>query len=91
MDFLAGFKRTNYCGEPRMSDVGKTLSVCGWVQRRRNLGSLIFIDLRDRTGIFQLAFDDSTARDVFDKAFSVRSEYVITATGTVRERSSKNH
>jgi len=90
MDNLIGFKRTCYCGEPRMADVGKTLSVCGWVQRRRDLGSLIFIDLRDRTGILQLAFDDSTAREVFDRAFSVRSEYVLAATGTVRERSSKN-
>ncbi len=91
MESLFGFKRTNYCGEPRMSDVGRTVSVCGWVQRRRNLGSLIFIDLRDRTGILQLAFDDSTEREVFDKAFSVRSEYVLAATGKVRERSSKNH
>ncbi len=90
MDTLVGFKRTNYCGEIRMTDVGKTVSVCGWVQRRRDLGSLIFIDLRDRTGILQLAFDDGTARDVFDKAFSVRSEYVLAATGVVRERSSKN-
>ncbi len=74
-----------------MSDVGKTISVCGWVQRRRNLGSLIFIDLRDRTGILQLAFDDSTEREIFEKAFSVRSEYVLAATGKLRERSSKNH
>jgi len=90
MDNLIGFKRTGYCGEPRISDIGRTLSVCGWVQRRRDLGSLIFIDLRDRTGILQLAFDDNTARDIFDRAFSVRSEYVLAATGTVRERSSKN-
>ena len=71
-------------------DIGKTVSVAGWAQRRRDLGSLIFIDLRDRSGIVQLAFDDSTDRAVFDKAFTVRSEYVLFATGTVRERSSKN-
>jgi len=91
MDGLKGFKRTCYCGEPRLSDAGKTISVCGWVQRRRNLGSLIFIDLRDRTGILQLAFDEVTPRDLFEKASSVRSEYVLAATGTLRERSSKNY
>jgi len=91
MDSLKGFKRTCYCGEPRLSDAGKTISVCGWVQRRRNLGSLIFIDLRDRTGILQLAFDEVTPRDLFEKASSVRSEYVLAATGTLRERSSKNY
>jgi len=90
MDNLTGFKRSCYCGEPRIADVGKTISVCGWVQRRRDLGSLIFIDLRDRTGIIQLAFDESTESDIFDKAFSVRSEYVLAATGKLRERSSKN-
>jgi len=91
MDSLKGFKRTCYCGEPRISDVGKTISVCGWVQRQRDLGSLIFIDLRDRTGILQLAFDNNTPLEIFDKAFSVRSEYVIAATGVLRERSSKNY
>ena len=64
--------------------------VCGWAQRQRDLGQLIFIDLRDRTGIVQLAFDDSTDRSVFDKAFSVRAEFVLAARGRVRERSSKN-
>jgi len=66
------------------------MSVCGWAQRRRDLGQLIFIDLRDRTGILQLAFDDNTARDVFGTAFSVRSEFVLYARGVLRERSSKN-
>ena len=64
--------------------------MAGWAQRQRDLGSLIFIDLRDRTGIVQLAFDDKTDRNVFDKAFTVRGEYVLMANGTVRERSSKN-
>lgn len=90
MESLTGFKRTNYCGEPRPDDIGKIVSVCGWVQRRRDLGQLIFIDLRDRKGILQLAFDDATDRDVFAKALSVRSEFVLAATGKLRERSSKN-
>ncbi len=89
-EFMTGLNRTNYCGELRSSDIGKEVVVCGWTQRQRDLGQLIFIDLRDRTGIVQLAFDDTTDRDVFDKAFSVRSEYVLAARGTVRERSSKN-
>ena len=91
MEFMTGLKRTNYCGELRASDIGKEVTVCGWVQRSRNLGQLIFTDLRDRTGILQLAFDDNTDREIFDKAFSVRSEYVLAARGIVRERSSKNN
>ncbi len=90
MDFMTGLKRTNYCGELRASDVGKEVVVAGWVQRQRDLGALIFIDLRDRTGIVQLAFDDNTDREIFDKAFAARSEYVLMAKGIVRERSSKN-
>ena len=83
-------KRNIYCGEVRSSDIGRELSVCGWVQRRRDLGQLIFIDLRDRTGILQLAFNDNTCRDVFESALTLRSEFVINAVGILRERSSKN-
>ena len=90
MDTQANCSRTVYCGEPRSGDIGREMSVCGWAQRRRDLGQLIFIDLRDRTGILQLAFDDNTARDVFGTAFSVRSEFVLYARGVLRERSSKN-
>ena len=90
MDLMTGLKRTNYCGEFNESFVGKEVVVCGWAAKQRDLGSLIFIDLRDRSGIVQLAFDDSTDKEVFDKAFSVRSEYVLMAKGVVRERSSKN-
>ena len=61
MEFITGMTRTDYCGNFRISDVGKEITVFGWVQRSRNLGSLIFIDLRDRSGIVQLAFDDATA------------------------------
>ncbi len=90
MDTMNGLKRTDYCGTLNADFVGKEVTVSGWVQRRRDLGALIFIDLRDRTGIVQLAFDDNTDRAVFDKAFTVRSEYVLMAKGVVRERSSKN-
>ena len=90
MDTMNGLKRTDYCGTLNADFVGKEVTVAGWVQRRRDLGALIFIDLRDRTGVVQLAFDDNTDRAVFDKAFTVRSEYVLMAKGVVRERSSKN-
>jgi len=83
-------KRNMYCGEPRSADIGRTLTVCGWAQRNRDLGGLIFIDLRDRTGILQLAFDDNTSRDIFSEAMTVRGEFVLQATGILRERSSKN-
>lgn len=88
MDTMKGLKRTNYCGET--SGVGSVAVVGGYVQKIRDLGNLIFIDLRDRTGIVQLAFDDSTNREIFNKAKSCRSEYVLMAKGTVRERESKN-
>ena len=90
MDLLAGWKRSGYCADFRLADVGKEIIVCGWVQRRRDLGSLIFIDLRDRTGILQLAFDDATEEAVTEKAKTVRSEYVLAAKGVLRERSAKN-
>ena len=89
MEFVSGMKRTDYCGNFRASNVGDEVTVFGWVQRIRNLGGLIFIDLRDRTGIIQLAFDETTAKDVFEKAATAKSEYVLAARGTVRERSAK--
>ncbi len=90
MDKITGLKRTHYCGELRLADAGKTVTVAGWVQRQRDLGALIFIDLRDREGIVQLAFDESTDKEVFEKAFAARSEFVLMASGVVRERSAKN-
>lgn len=90
METIKGLKRTNYCGELRISDVGKEVTLFGWNQKQRDLGNLIFIDLRDRTGIVQLSFNDTTDREVFAKAQSVRAEYVIAAVGTVCERESKN-
>ncbi len=88
MDTMKGLKRTNYCGETE--GIGKEVVVGGYVQKIRDMGNLIFIDLRDRTGIVQLAFDDSSDRDVFEKAKTCRSEFVLMAKGTVRERESKN-
>lgn len=90
LDRMDGMKRTHYCGTLTKDDIASSVVVCGWVQRQRDLGSLIFIDLRDRSGIIQLAFDDNTDKDVFNKAFSVRSEFVLMAKGTVRMRSSVN-
>ena len=87
---MTGLKRTDYCSDLRIGDVGREVTVCGWVQRCRDLGQLIFIDLRDRTGIVQLAFNDKTDKEIFDKAFACRSEYVLAAKGIVCERSSKN-
>lgn len=90
LDRINGAKRTDYCGTLSRKDEGKQVTLYGWVQRRRDLGSLIFVDLRDRTGIVQLAFDDNTDRAVFEKAVTLRSEFVISAQGTVRIRSSIN-
>ncbi len=79
-------KRTNYCADFTAKDIGSRATVCGWVQKQRDLGTLIFIDLRDRSGIVQLAFDNETDREVFETAFAARSEYVLEASGVVRAR-----
>ena len=88
MDTMVGLKRTNYCADTE--GVGTTAVVGGYVQKIRDMGNLIFIDVRDRTGIVQLAFDDNTDPEIFKKARSCRSEFAIMAKGTVRERESKN-
>ena len=88
MDTMKGLKRTNYCAETE--GIGKTVVVGGYVQKIRDMGNLIFIDLRDRTGIVQLAFDDSTDPEILKKAKSCRSEFALMAKGVVRERESKN-
>ena len=90
MDNMNGLKRSVFCGDLRAENVGSEVTVCGWVAKQRDLGALIFVDLRDKTGIVQLAFDENTDKEIFQKAFSVRSEYVLMAKGIVRERSSKN-
>ena len=83
-------KRTNMCGTLRAENIGETVSVNGWVAKQRSLGSLIFVDLRDKTGIVQIVFDDTIPEALFNTAATLRSEFVIGVTGVVRERSSKN-
>lgn len=87
-DLMTGLRRTHYCGE--VDGVGSEVTVGGFVQRVRDKGSLIFIDLRDRTGIVQLVFDDTTDKDVFAKAKTVKSEFVVMAKGLLRNRESVN-
>lgn len=87
-DLMTGLHRTHYCGE--VEGIGNEVTVGGFVQRIRDKGSLIFIDLRDRTGIVQLVFDDTTAEEVFGKAKTVRSEFVLMAKGILRSRESVN-
>lgn len=85
---MQGLHRTHRCTEVSSQNIGQEITVMGWVQKRRNLGSLIFIDLRDRSGILQIVFDgDKACQDGFAKAESLRSEYVIAVTGTVQKRS----
>lgn len=87
---MNGLKRTDYCGTLTKEMIGREVTVAGWIQRQRDLGGLIFADLRDRSGIIQLAFDDKTEKSVFEKAGDLRSEFVVMARGKVRMRSSVN-
>ena len=90
-EFLGEMKRTNYCGQITEKEVGSELTVMGWAAKRRDLGGLIFIDLRDRTGILQVVFDASVAsKESFAKAESIRSEYVLAIKGTLRQRSAES-
>lgn len=89
MDTMGNMRRTHYCAEIPLEG-GVEVIVGGFVQRVRNLGNLIFIDLRDRTGLVQLAFGDDTPRDIFEKAETLRNEYVVMAKGTVTPRESIN-
>lgn len=82
---MQGLHRSHRCTEVLNANIGEEITVMGWVQKRRNLGSLIFIDLRDRSGILQLVFDENDG-EIFEKAKELRSEYVIAATGVVRKR-----
>ena len=82
--------RTHTCGELRIENINLVVTLSGWVQRVRNLGGMTFVDLRDRYGLTQLVFDEKTESAVTEKARQLGREFVIQATGTVRERSSKN-
>ncbi len=90
-ELMGNLKRTAMCGTFRIDNVGDEVVVMGWTQRRRNLGSLIFVDLRDKTGLVQVVFDQSEYPEVFEKAESIRSEYVLAVKGKVRERQSKTN
>lgn len=82
--------RTNTCGELRLQDAGRTVTLAGWVQRIRKMGGMTFIDLRDRYGITQLAFNQETNADIFEQVNHLGREYVLQATGVLKERFSKN-
>ncbi len=89
METMGNLRRTNYCGEVSLNDAGKEMTVCGSIARARDKGGIIFADLRDTTGILQMVFDEDTPKDVFAKAESLKSEYVVIAKGTLRERAAK--
>ena len=89
METMGNLRRTRYCGEVRLADAGQEMVVAGSVAKCRDKGGIIFVDLRDTSGILQLVFDDGTDRAVFEKTGSLKSEYVIIAKGTLRERDAK--
>ncbi|SCJ81970.1 Aspartate--tRNA ligase [uncultured Eubacterium sp.] len=84
------FKRTHLCGNLNIENVDEEVVLNGWVAKQRSLGGLIFVDLRDKTGIVQITFDDTIPKEVFEQAEALRSEYVIGIKGIVKERASKN-
>jgi len=86
IESLAGLKRTHYCGELTESDLGREVVLMGWVQRRRDHGGLVFIDLRDRTGLIQVVFNPQEDPETHERSHAVRSEYVLAVKGRVRER-----
>ena len=87
---MAILKRTHMCGDLRTEHIGQTVSLNGWVAKRRNLGGLIFCDVRDKTGITQVVFNDQIPQELFERADRLRSEYVVGVRGKVAERESKN-
>lgn len=90
-DFLNGMKRTCMCGELRSRDIGREVTIMGWVVRRRDLGNLVFVQIRDKSGVVQAVFDSSeTEKPLFDKALTLRQEFVVAITGVVRARVGDN-
>lgn len=87
---MGSLRRTTMCGDLRPVNVGEEVVLMGWVQKERNLGSIIFVDLRDTTGISQIVFDDTLSEELFTKAEAIRSEYVLAVKGLVRTRTSIN-
>lgn len=84
------YKRTHMCGTLTEQQIDEQVTLNGWIQKRRNLGGLIFCDVRDKTGIVQVVFNDTIPKELFEKADSLRSEYVVGVKGIVKERESKN-
>lgn len=89
-DKMGNLRRTDYAGELRKKDIGREVVLMGWVQKERSLGSIIFADIRDISGISQVVFDENINKEAFEKAKDLKAEYVIAARGKVRERSSIN-
>ncbi|MEF9991014.1 MAG: aspartate--tRNA ligase [Romboutsia sp.] len=90
METLSGLKRTHYCGDLRAENIDEEVVLMGWVQKKRNLGGLVFVDLRDRGGLCQIIFDTDVNTEAFAKAEKLGSEFVIAVKGKVAERTSKN-
>lgn len=90
LEKMNGLKRTHYCTDISTKNIGQTVVVAGWVQKSRDKGNLVFVDLRDRTGIVQLQFNENTPKDILEKAKAVRAEFVVMASGTVIKRESIN-
>ncbi|HTQ96056.1 MAG TPA: aspartate--tRNA ligase, partial [Candidatus Acidoferrum sp.] len=90
LDFLGNLKRTNYCGALRVTDAGRNVVVMGWVHRRRDLGNLLFLDIRDRSGIVQVVFNKETQAEAHAKAEQARSEYVVAVEGKIVKREKSN-
>ena len=90
LDFLGNLKRTHYCGELRASDAGRDALLMGWVHRRRDLGNLLFLDVRDRSGIVQVVFNKETQAEAHAKAEQARSEFVVAVEGKVVKREKAN-
>lgn len=87
---MGSLKRTDMCGNLRDGDIGREVVIMGWVQKRRNLGGLTFVDLRDTTGIMQIVFDDEVSEEAFKKAEKIRGEFVLAVRGKVEKRKSIN-
>lgn len=90
METLKGLKRSNYCSTLRITDIDKEVTLMGWIQKSRNLGGLIFADIRDTSGLCQVVFDININKELFEKAETLGSEYVVAVKGIVKERQAKN-
>lgn len=90
METLKGLKRSNYCGTLRIEDADREVVLMGWIQKSRNLGGLIFADIRDTSGLCQIVFDINDNKELFEKAENLGSEYVVAVKGIIKERQAKN-